>query len=91
MRWISKLKAGGIKNFAVSIGLGGRSKLSREQQHEVQCYIAKEGVQLISRYVQLFVKERLSIEISKATAHRFWKKLGFSYITHRPSYHKQDP
>lgn len=86
MRWISKFKAGGVKNFAVGIGRGRRSKLSIEQQHEVQSYIEQEGAQLISKDIQTFVKERFGIDISKATAHRLCKKLGFSYITPRPNH-----
>ena len=89
MRWISKVKTGGVGNFAVAPGRGRPSKLTKEQQLELQSYIEKQGAQLTTKKVQFFIKERFSIEISKATAHRFCKRLGFSYITPRPSHYKK--
>jgi transposase len=90
MRWISKVKSGGVKNFAVGGGRGRRAKLSKEQQLKVQSYIEENGAQLSSQKVQIFVKENFNIEISRATSHRLLKRLGFSYITPRPSHYKKD-
>ncbi len=81
MRWISKVKHGGAKNFAVGPGRGRHSKLSTEQQLQIHQYIDKEGVHLNSQKVQLFIKEHFDIDISKATAHRLVRRLSFSAST----------
>lgn len=90
MRWISKVKTGGVKNFAVSAGRGRRSKLNKDQELKVQKYIEEAGAHLSSQKVQIFIRENFNLELSKATAHRLLKRLGFSYMTPRPSHYKQD-
>ncbi|RZI46011.1 hypothetical protein EDM53_04425 [Rickettsiales endosymbiont of Peranema trichophorum] len=90
MRWISKISTGGVKNFAVGAGRGRRSKLESKQELEVQRYIEEHGAHLNTEKVRVFVKENFDIDISKATAHRLFKRLGFSYITPRPSHYKKD-
>lgn len=90
MRWISKFKSSGSKYFAIGSGRGRRAKLSYEQKLEIQDYIEKEGATLASKRLQLVTKERFGIEVSKSTAHRLCKSLGFSYITPRPRHYKKD-
>ena len=91
MRWISKFKQGGSKFFAVAAGRGRRYKLSSERKQEIKDYIEKEGASLTSKQLQFKIKEDFDVDISKATAHRILKELGFSYITARPSHYKKDP
>ncbi|RZI45777.1 hypothetical protein EDM53_04700 [Rickettsiales endosymbiont of Peranema trichophorum] len=67
MRWISKIKTGGVKNFAVAAGRGRRSKLESKQELELQRYIEEHGAHLNTQKVRVFVKENFDIDISKAT------------------------
>lgn len=90
MRWISKFKQGGSKFFAVAAGRGRRYKLSSEYKLKIKGYIEKEGATLTSKQLQAKIKEDFDVDVSKATAYRVLKELGFSYITARPSHHKQN-
>lgn len=90
MRWINKFKNGGSGSFVVAKGRGRPSKLSTEQQNKVKDYIATEGANLSSKKVQNFINQHFKIQLSNATAHRLFKRLGFSYITARPTHYKAD-
>jgi transposase len=90
MRWISRFKEEGVKGFAIKAGRGKPSKLNDAQQVEMQGYIELEGRKLTAKKLKHVIKERFAVEISKATAHRLLKKLGFSYITPRPVHYKKD-
>lgn len=91
MRWINKFKSGGSSAFSVSEGRGRRNKLSDLQLSKLKDYITEEGANLSIQKVQIYIDEMFEISLSRATAHRIMRKLGFSYITPRPSHYKKDP
>ncbi len=91
MRWIRNFKQGGCKAFDVKPGRGRRPKLTDVQKLEVQEYGSQVGATLTSKALQLWIEERFGVELSIPTAHRLLQKLGFSYITPRPSHPKKDP
>jgi transposase len=90
MRWISRFKAEGVAGFGIRSGRGRRYKLSEEQQSKIKEYIGLEGARLTWKKLQFTIKQLFGVEISRATAHRLLKRLGFSYITARPMHYKQD-
>ena len=91
MRWIRKFKEGGCASFSVSKGRGRSSKLSETQKIEITRYIEESGAVLSAQRLQSHIEERYGISISKSTAHRLLRGLGFSYITPRPSHYKKEP
>lgn len=90
MRWIRKFKQGGSKAFAVAPGRGVKPKLNYQQQEKIRDIMTKEGANLTCKKLKVIIEEKFSVEISKSTAHRWMKRLGFCYITPRPVHHKQD-
>lgn len=90
MRWIRKFKEKGSKGFAVAKGRGRRSKLNEEQKKEIGVYVDREGSKLNLKKIVMKIEKLFGLQISKATAHRLVKELGYSYITPRPRHYKKD-
>lgn len=90
MRWIRKFRSGGVKEFAVGPGRGRRSKLSEEDLLSIKSYIEKAGATLSAKKLKNYIEKKYNIIFSDSSAHRLLKKLGFSYITPRPSHYKKD-
>jgi transposase len=88
-RWIKDFKARGCAAFRVAKGRGRPPKLSDQQMQELREYIKEQGATLSSPRLVIEIQTRFGININKSTAHRLFKKLGFSYITPRPIHHKK--
>ena len=91
MRWILRFENGGSAAFAVEIGRGRRSRLSAAQKQQAYSWVLQEGATITAKTLQYYIEEQFAIQVSHTTAFRLLKSLGFSYITHRPQHHKQDP
>jgi transposase len=87
--WIKNFTLEGVESFKVKKGRGAHRKLSEEQMKEIREYVLQEGATLTCTKLQIYVKERYSIEIGHTTAYRTLKRLGFSNITPRPRHYKR--
>lgn len=90
MRWIRKFKEGGVEAFAVDVGRGAKNKLTQEELKELEEYIVKEGATLSSLKFKLYIEKEYGVVFSVSSAHRIMIKLGFAYITARPTHPKKD-
>ena len=87
--WIRRL---GQENIDMLKAPKERKRRSRLNQDQVE--IIKEWIRInpniTIKELQIMVKDKLSMEISKSTVHRTMRLLSFSYQTPRPLHYKQD-
>ena len=91
MRWIRAFQQSGCAGFAVAPGRGVRPKLSPSQLQEIKQYVEVEGKHLTARRLQAHIQARYSLSLGIATIYRIFQKLGFSWVTGRPSHYRKDP
>ena len=88
--WIKEFKFESTEALKIQAGRGRKALLTREQEDEIRSLITANCNITIDRLRQMIL-DKMRVDLSKSTVHRLMQKLGFSYITPRPSHYKQYP
>lgn len=87
--WIRRLGQENIDKLKAPEERKRRSILDLKQKEVIKEWIAANP-NITIKELQIIIRDKLSMEVSKSTVHRTMKLLSFSYQTPRPKHYKQD-
>jgi len=89
MSWIKAFSISGIDGLKLKEGRGRKHMLSEAEIEQVKQWI-KADSGLTIKAVRLKIEASFTKKLSMGTVHNLIRRLGFAYITSRPSHYKKD-
>jgi len=89
MAWITSFSKDGIEGLKLKEGRGRKPPLSDLEMDALKKLLEQDH-SLTIKAMRIRIQELFSKTLSMSTVHNIIKRLGFSYITPRPSHYKKD-